>query len=102
LGLTGVSQKFRGLVRFKDNNKVEHFWIDVFLIDSKHAIPMRTYLIGSGLFNIEMRIAARSKGYKLNQYGLYDKKGKLIPIKTEDELFKKIGMKYAKPSERSH
>ena len=57
------------------------------------------YLTGSKAFNIEMRKTAMKKGYKLNEYGLFRGK-KQIAGKTEKEVFKKLGMKYAEPEKR--
>ena len=38
----------------------------------------------------------------LSEHGLKDSKtGKYLPIKSEDDIFKKLNMKYLKPSERN-
>lgn len=49
--------------------------------------------------NIGLRIIARSKGFKLNRYGLY-KKGKRIAGKTEREIYEKLNRKYKIPKNR--
>ena len=46
--------------------------------------------------NIGLRIIARTKGFKLNQYGLF-RKGKCIAGKTEREIYKALGRKYKEP-----
>lgn len=48
---------------------------------------------------IGLRIVARTKGFKLNQYGLF-KKGKQVAGKTEKEIYNKLGRPYKKPEER--
>jgi len=48
---------------------------------------------------IGLRIIARTKGFKLNQYGLY-KKGKLVAGRTEEEIYKTLGRKFKPPEER--
>lgn len=59
------------------------------------------YFTGSKNFNIEMRKTAINRGYKLSEYGLFDKKtGKMIAGKTEEEICKKLGVKCPKPEER--
>lgn len=59
------------------------------------------YNTGSKNFNIEMRKIAIKKGYKLNEYGLFDRKtGKMIAGRTEEEICKKLGVKYPKPEQR--
>lgn len=49
--------------------------------------------------SIGLRIIARAKGYKLNQYGLF-KKGKYIAGRTEREIYKSLGRKYKEPENR--
>lgn len=59
------------------------------------------YFTGSKNFNIEMRKVAIKLGYKLSEYGLFDKKtGKMIAGKTERDICKKLGVKYPEPEER--
>ncbi len=59
------------------------------------------YFTGPVSFNIEVRKIAISKGYKLSEYGLFDRKtGKLIASKDEESIFKKLGLKYVKPEDR--
>ncbi len=48
---------------------------------------------------IGLRKIAMSKGFHLNQYGLY-KNGKLIAGKTEREIYKALGRPYKEPWER--
>jgi DNA polymerase (family 10) len=49
--------------------------------------------------NIGLRVVARMKGFKLNQYGLY-KKGKLVAGRTERDIYKALGRPYKEPAER--
>ena len=59
------------------------------------------YFIGSKNYNIGMRKIAIKKGFKLSEYGLFDKTtGKMIAGKTEKEVCKKLGVKWLKPEER--
>lgn len=59
------------------------------------------YFTGSKNYNIEMRKVAIKKGYKLSEYGLFDKQtGKMIAGKTEKEICKKLGVRYLKPEQR--
>ena len=58
------------------------------------------YFVGSKNYNIEMRKVAIKKGLKLSEYGLFDKSGKMIAGKTEDEVYRVLGMKYREPEER--
>ena len=59
------------------------------------------YFTGGKDYNIQMRKIAIKKGYKLSEYGLFDKKtGKMIAGRSEKEIFKKLGLKYIKPENR--
>lgn len=52
------------------------------------------YFTGSKQFNIRLRKEAMKKGYKLSEYGLFDREtGKKLAGKTEKEIFKKLGHK---------
>lgn len=57
------------------------------------------YFTGSKEHNVALREIAIKKGYKLNEYGLY--KGKrLIAGKTEEEIYKALGLQYIEPELR--
>lgn len=59
------------------------------------------YFTGSKNYNIELRKIAIKKGYKLSEYGLFDKQtGKMLAGKTEQEICRKLGVKYLKPEQR--
>lgn len=58
------------------------------------------YFTGSKAYNIETRKTAIKKGYKLNEYGLFNKRGKNIASRTEKEICNKLGIKYLKPEQR--
>lgn len=49
---------------------------------------------------IGLRIFAKRRGLKLNQYGLFDKRGKRIAGKTEKEIYRALGKKYKPPEKR--
>lgn len=57
------------------------------------------YFTGNQDHNIKIRARARSKGYKLNEYGLFKGKRK-IHCKDETELFKRLGLAYIPPELR--
>ena len=59
------------------------------------------YFIGSKNYNIAMRKIAIKKGYKLSEYGLFDKKtGKMFKSDTEKAITDKLGLKWLKPEDR--
>ncbi len=48
---------------------------------------------------IGLRVVARKKGFKLNQYGLF-RNGKKIAGRTEKEIYSALGRPYKKPENR--
>jgi len=61
------------------------------------------YFTGSKEHNVKMRSIALKKGYKLNEYGLFEKKtDKYLAGKTEEEVYKKIGLNYIEPELREN
>lgn len=59
------------------------------------------FFSGSAAFNIRMRAAAKRKGFKLSQNGLFNRDtGELVASKTEEDIFAALGWKYMEPMER--
>jgi DNA polymerase/3'-5' exonuclease PolX len=88
--------KYMGFVKWE--NTIRR--IDVRLIPYESIYTALVYFTGSYELNRIMRRQAKVLGYKLNEYGLY-KNNKIIHITSEKELFKKLDMKYLKPTERN-
>ena len=57
------------------------------------------YFTGSKNHNIALRRIAIAKGYKLSEYGLF-KGSKNVASKTEEEIYRKLGMDYIEPELR--
>ncbi|HKZ50125.1 MAG TPA: helix-hairpin-helix domain-containing protein, partial [Candidatus Nanoarchaeia archaeon] len=59
------------------------------------------YFTGNVDHNVELRKIAISKGYKLSEYGLFNRKtDRLVSGHTEEELYKKLGLRYIEPELR--
>ena len=58
------------------------------------------YFTGNKDHNIQVRKIAISKGYKLNEYGIFDKRNRIMPTKNEEEIYEKLGMQYMPPEMR--
>jgi DNA polymerase (family 10) len=59
------------------------------------------YFTGNKSYNIEIRKIAIKKGYKLNEYGLFEKKtGKRVAGKTEQEVLGRLGLRWISPEKR--
>jgi len=55
---------------------------------------------GSAFNNIQLRKAAKQRGLKLSQHGLFDGKTNIAAGKTEYEIFEMLGMEFKEPHER--
>lgn len=60
------------------------------------------YFTGSKSHNIELRKIAIKKGMKLNEYGVFHKKGKSIAGANEKEVYSALGMDYIEPEMREN
>ena len=57
------------------------------------------YFTGSKEHNVKLRGIAKKKGFKLNEYGLFDGEN-LIKLKNEDEIYHMLGLAYVAPELR--
>lgn len=56
---------------------------------------------GGNEFNIALRSIAKRKGFLLNNYGLFDRDtNRLIAGRTENDVFKALGIKFIPPNKR--
>ena len=81
--------------------------IDFLFVPYDEYITSLFYFTGDKHFNQYIRKYAKSKGYRLNEHGLYkkNKSGEFIKvegIKSEKDIFKEIGYDYVKPSDRQY
>lgn len=74
--------------------------IDLNFVSAEDYIPALLHFTGSKRFNIRMRETARRLGMSLNQYGLF-KRGKLIKVTSEKEIFDILKIPYVPPENRN-
>jgi DNA polymerase/3'-5' exonuclease PolX len=92
-----IKTKYMGFCKF--NNKIRR--IDIRYIPLISYFPALMYFTGSYQFNQDIRLEAKKKGYKLNEYGLYDlRTDEFILVLSEQEIFDILEMKYLFPYER--
>jgi DNA polymerase (family X) len=61
------------------------------------------YFTGSKEHNVKVRQIAIDKGFKLSEYGLFDRNtGKKVCGKIEEEIYKKLGMDFIAPELREN
>jgi DNA polymerase (family X) len=58
------------------------------------------YFTGSKQHNVVLRTIALHKRYKLNEYGLYDKRNHQIAGRTEKSIYSKLGLSFITPELR--
>ena len=58
------------------------------------------YFTGSKAHNIALRKRAVARGWKLNEYGLFDGEGKVLAGKTENEIYARLGLSFIPPELR--
>lgn len=86
-----------------DTSTEEYIQVDIRIATKKSYPFMLLYFTGSRLFNIILRRRAKDRGWKLNEYGLYDSEENEIPgIRLEEDIINKLGMneKYLDPINR--
>ena len=85
----------RSSVRLKN-----HIECDIRVVPKRSWGAALSYFTGSKEHNVKLRIIAKKYGWKLNEYGLFDKDENFIAGRTEKELYRKLGLKYVPPEER--
>lgn len=94
---TRGDRKFNGLLKTKNSRFARH-------VDLMYSLPVEYFtalqsFTGSGVHNVLLRQLAKEKGYKLSDQGLF-KNGKRQSIKSEQDIYKKLGLNYLPPNKR--
>jgi len=77
--------------------------VDLRVVPSESYGAALQYFTGSKEHNIELRNIAQREGYKLSEYGLYEKaSGKHVAGKGEEEVYRKLGLEYIVPELREN
>jgi DNA polymerase (family 10) len=81
--------------------KNKNIQVDIRFVNADEYGAAMLYFTGSKEHNIKMRIIARNKGYKLNEYGLFEiTTGKKNVGTTEASIYNALGLKYIPPELR--
>ena len=96
--LTGenVQTKYMGICKL--NGVLRR--IDIRYISNESYYSAILYFTGSKDNNTKMRQIALTMDYTLNEYGVYDENNKMIPVNSEKEIFRLLGMEYLSPEKR--
>ncbi len=77
--------------------------VDLRVVPEKSFGAALQYFIGNKEHNIKLRGIAIKKGYKLSEYGLFDKKtNKMVEGRYEKRIYKKLGMSWMEPELREN
>jgi DNA polymerase (family X) len=99
-GITDVLAKGENKVSFKLRNGMQ---VDVRILSPNSYGAAMQYFTGSKSHNVNLRQRALKLGYSLNEYGLTTLKDeKLVASKTEEEIYKKLGMAWIPPEMREN
>ena len=75
--------------------------INIFVTDESGYGACTYQMTGPAKYNILMRRRAKLKGFRLNEYGLYDREtGDYVAGATERSIFEALDMEYRAPTER--
>ncbi len=89
-----IKTKYMGFSKLLNNPPRR---IDIRFVPYDSYYSALLYFTGSGDFNKKMRHIAKDKGYKLSEYGLFDKNGNVIKVNSERDIFKELDMEYLPP-----
>lgn len=105
-------ESYMGICKLMDDKYKYHRHIDIKVYKPEHFAFAILYFTGSDHFNRSMRYFAKKKGYTLsdthlapalrqNNSKIFTFTQKAIPCKTEEEIFKALGLKYILPTDRN-
>ena len=99
-GCPGVAQVLESGPRRTSVKLEDGVQVDVRLFTKDEYGAALVYFTGSKSHNIALRNVAIERGWKLNEYGLFDGAGGRLAGRTEEEVYKKLGLDYVPPELR--
>ncbi|MGC9529182.1 MAG: DNA polymerase/3'-5' exonuclease PolX [Candidatus Bipolaricaulaceae bacterium] len=76
------------------------FQVDLRIVPEESFGAALQYFTGSKEHNIRLRERAVARGYKLNEYGLFDAQGERLAGRTEEEVYRALGLQFIPPELR--
>ena len=101
-GCPAVSQVLESGPRRTSVRLEDGVQVDVRLFAEEEYGAALVYFTGSKDHNIALRNLAVENGWKLNEYGLFEKAGGRLAGRTEAEVYRKLGMQYVPPELREN
>lgn len=72
---------------------------DLRVVKGNEFAPALMYFTGSKEHNVRLRAIAKKKGWKLNEYGLFEGENPM-PLDTEEKIYNALGLSYIPPELR--
>ena len=101
-GCPGVAQVLESGPKRTSVKLEDGVQVDVRVFAQEEYGAALVYFTGSKDHNIALRNLAIEKGWKLNEYGLFDGSGQRLAGKSEEEVYRTLGMKYVPPELREN
>ena len=101
-GCPGVAQVLERGPRRTSVKLDDGVQVDVRLFKDEEYGAALVYFTGSKDHNIALRSLAVEKGWKLNEYGLFDKEEERLSGGTEEGVYEKLGMEFIPPELREN
>jgi len=101
-GCPGVAQVLESGPRRTSVKLDDGVQVDVRLFSREEYGAALVYFTGSKDHNIAMRNLAIEKGWKLNEYGLFDKSGERLAGEDEEGIYRRLGLAYVPPELREN
>lgn len=91
----------KGTTRASVLLKKENIQVDIRLVHNYEFGAAMLYFTGSKEHNIKLRTIAKEKGYKINEYGIFEiASGKRVAGETEEEMYQVLNLHYIIPEKR--
>ena len=75
--------------------------INIFVTSTESYGACMYQMTGPTKYNLMMRMCAKKRGFKLNEYGLYNRvSGEYIAGRTEEDIFQALNLSYKSPENR--
>lgn len=74
--------------------------VDLYVLSPESYVPLLNHFTGSRAHNIKMRDRAIRMGYHLNEHSVTRKNGEPVPIETEADIYRTLGLDWMPPEMR--
>lgn len=93
----------RGTTKVSVLLKYKNVQVDVRLVHDYEYGAAMLYFTGSKEHTIRLRTIAKERGYKINEYGIFDAlTGKRLAGATEEEMYHFLNLRYIPPEQRTN